>query len=105
MALIWNDFVWTMKQWNRPRSSTPASGSYTITSSDRALTASLTTASTWTLPAPSGGGQVLKIKNKGIPELTLSGTIFLDTLVTTLILSQGDMVSLTDDGSAWSVGD
>ena len=105
MTLTWNDFVWMVKNWNRVRRSTPPSGAYTITANDYSLIANLSSASTWTLPTPVGAGQVLKIKNKSIYDLTLSGTIFTDQTISELILLTGDMVTLSDDGSCWSVGD
>ena len=105
MSLIWTDFVWTWKQWNRVRRSTPPSGSYTISRDDYSLIANLSANATWTLPTPVGAGQVLKIKNKSAYELTLSGTIYLYEAVTSLVLVQGDMVTLSDDGTHWSVGD
>lgn len=104
MALIWSDFVWTIRQWQRRRT-TPASGSYTVSTQDSNLTANSSVASTWTLPTPSGSGQVLKVKNKGAADLTLSGTIFAYAAVTSLVLVTGDMVTLSDDGTHWSVGD
>lgn len=105
MALIWGDFLWSIKNYTKVRRSTPPSGSYTIKTGDYQLTANNTSAATWTLPAVSGSGQVLKVKNKGNGEITLAGTIFLDSVVSTLTLVTGDMVTLTDDGTHWSVGD
>jgi hypothetical protein len=105
MALPWVDFLWSIRQYVKVRRGTPSSGSYTIKPGDYQLTANNTAAATWTLPAVSGSGQVLKVKNKGNGEITLSGTIFLDQVVSTLTLVRGDMVTLTDDGTHWSVGD
>jgi len=105
MALNWMDFVWTIKRWQQVKRKTPASGDYTISTDDVSLISSNTSAATWTLPIVAGNGQVLKIKNKGSAALTLSGTIFTNATVTDLVLSTGDMVTLSDDGVAWSVGD
>ena len=105
MALNWVDFLWTWHWFNKSQRRTPNSGAYTITTKDYSLIANNSAAATWTLPAISNSGQVLKIKNKGAGNLTLSGTIFLDQVVTTLVLVTGDMVTLSDDGTDWSVGD
>ena len=105
MTIAWIDFLWCWRRLNQVRRSTPNSGSYTITTNDYSLVANNSVASTWTLPTVSDSGQVLKIKNKGAANLTLSGTIFLYEAVSTLVLVTGDMVTLSDDGAHWSVGD
>ncbi len=114
MALPWVDFVWTIKRWislyplsfvtSLPKG-TPAAGNYTITANDYSLVSTNNSDATWTLPAPSGEGQVLKIKHKGTGTLTISGTIFLYEQVASLEMVTGDMVTLSDDGTDWNVGD
>lgn len=115
MALNWMDFSWTIKRWlqlyplsfvTSLPSSTPASGNYAVTTSDYALTSTNASNATWTLFTPVGNdSHVLKIKNRGAGELTLSGSIFTDQVVTTLVLVTGDMVTLRSDGTYWNVGD
>lgn len=104
MLTNFTQFVWNWKWLIRSQSQTP-SGDYTVTGNDYRLTNTGSTSVTYTLPVPSNSGQVLKIKNKGSTNITINGTIFLDVAVTSLILGTGDMVTLTDDGTYWSVGD
>lgn len=115
MALVWNDFTWTIKRWIQlyPLSfvtslpnSTPAAGNQTLTTSQYALTSTNASNATWTLPSPVGNdAHVYKIKHQGAGELTLAGTIFAAEPVTTLVLVKGDMVTLRSDGTYWNVGD
>lgn len=116
MALSWVDFTWSLKKWlqlyptsfvTALPSETPASGNQTLTNSQYSLVADNTAAATWSLPSPSDNpNYVYKIKNRGNAQLTLSSPyIFTDTIVSTLILVKGDMVTLRSDGAYWNVGD
>jgi hypothetical protein len=116
VALNWVDFTWSLKRWlslyplsfvTSLPNTTLGSGSQTLTNEQYALTASNSTAATWTLPSPSDNtGHVFRIKNQGAGELTLSSPyIFTDSVVSTLILVKGDMVTLRSDGAYWNVGD
>jgi len=114
MALPWTDFVWTIKRWlslypldaisNLPTTSPPA-GNYTIQDTDYYLVSTSTTDVTYTLPTDASTNRVLKFKNRGTGEVTLSGTIFAYAAVSSLTLVTGDMATLTYDGSYWNVGD
>lgn len=114
MALPWTDFVWTIKRWlslypldaisNLP-ATTPPAGDYTIEDTDYYLVSTSTTDVTYTLPTAPSTNRVLKFKNRGTGEVTLSGTIFAASVVTTLVLVTGDMATLTYDGTYWNVGD
>ena len=102
-AINWVGFLYNYRWMNR--AITPNQTTYTITNDDFRLICNLSSASTWTLPQPSDSNQILRIKNEGSGLLTLVGTIFLDSIVSSLILGTGDMVSMTNDGRHWSVGD
>jgi hypothetical protein len=114
MALPWTDFVWTIKRWlslypldaisNLP-ASIPSSGNYTIGDADYYLVSTNATDVTYALPSDADTNRVLKFKNRGAGEVTISGTIFTDSVVTSLVLVIGDMVTLTYDGTYWNVGD
>ena len=115
MALPWTDFVWTIKRWlslypleaisNLP-ASIPSSGNYTIAATDYYLVSTNATPVTYTLPAIADSlNRVLKFKNRGAGEVTLSGTVFTSAAASSLILVTGDMVTLTCDGTYWNVGD
>lgn len=104
MALPWVDFFWSWKRLMNRRN-TPPAGAYAIAGDDTAIDFTGTANTTWTLPTPNGGQAPKKIKHKGNGVLSIAGTIYLYTPVTSLQLQQGDMVTLSDDGTYWSVGD
>ena len=114
MALPWSDFVWSIKRWfslhpldaisSLPAASPPA-GNYTIQDEDYYLVSTSTADATYTLPSSPSTNRVLKFKNRAAGELTLSGPIFTNEAVTSLILTTGDMTTLTYDGTYWNVGD
>ena len=102
----WTDFLWQWRFLTKTARTTPPTGStYQITKDDFQLSSTSSTTQTWTLPAVTNSGQILKIKNKGAGEIVLNGTVFTSEAITSLILLTGDMVTLTDDGTYWSVGD
>ena len=63
-----------------------------------------TTPFTITLLSPSAStGRFLTIKNKGTATVTISGTIFGPSLLTSAALTTGQSVDLMSDGAVWNV--
>ena len=113
MALPWVDFVWTIKRWlslypldaisNLPI--TVKTTSYTVLDTDYYLVANSGSILTFTMPAAtSSTNRVLKFKNRGAANLTVSGSIFSTAVVASLTLVTGDAATLTSDGVYWNTG-
>jgi len=88
-----------------PAAKVVPAGDYTITSLDSFLVANNSVAATWTLYAPTNTSAFVRIKNRGLADLTVNGTIFSFEAITSIILVTGDMLTLRADGTYWNVCD